>query len=635
MRTFLIAVVLLLGLLVGAVYYAVSNVNHYLAENRETLAGWASDAAGRTITFERAEAGFSSGLVVRLGGLRIAEDPRFGETDFLALEEAVVGVKIMPALEGRVEVSGIRLDGPEIRVIQNRHGFNFASLGASEAAEAPAEPPVDPSSTPLAVAIAALEISGGTVVYEDRTARDGLRLVIDEFESTGTELTLDGPVDIDFAGRVRSTKGADAGLSTRIAGALELEGLDPPRGRVRLKSPVLHPAIFGFRFEEGEVPERFDDFTADIRIPADAASAGYPIAARSSAARLAGFDLDDLTVDVVYRGTRKGTAFRLDEILFGLAGGRVDVRGDVLFGSSGRSPFELKTQLDGLDSGELGRILVGLPAGALSGAVGGDVELVGDSLDWESLKRSLAGSLKLDVGAGALERVNLLDSVVGKLTADPGIGRLTADSIRDLVPQQLSGNRTPFDGIDLALEISGGAIQAKDLRIAAGAFVLDAVGSVGLDGVVAADGTLRFSEELSARILARADKLAPLLGDGDQVALPLRFGGTAGAPEVLPDLAVIAGRAQSTLQDRVTEEVTSRITDQLFGRRNREASPAPSESGEGAAEGTAATEVAGTEAAPAAEGEAAAQETEPAAVDPGRDAAETLIREGLRGILGR
>ena len=125
-------------------------------------------------------------------------------------------------------------------------------------------------------------------------------------------------------------------------------------------------------------------------------------------------------------------------------------------------------------------------------------------------------------------------------------------------------------------------------------FGIQAVGRVGLDGAVSADGTFRFSEDLSRKILAKADRLAPLLGEDDVVTLPLRFGGTTASPSIAPDLAALSGKARDELRDRAAKE----LTDALFGKRKEgdEAEPAP---------------------------------------DADRGAAEELLKEGLGRFLGR
>ncbi len=592
MRKVAIAVAILLVIVIAVVVVAVSNLNGYLEENRDTLSGLASDAAGRSVSFDRAEVAFAGGLAVRVAGLRVAEDPRFGKPDFLSLDEAFVGVRILPALQGRVEVSGIRLDAPTIRVIQTADGFNFASLGGG--GEAPPPSQSEEESAPLALAIAALEISDGTIVFEDRTSAEGLALVIEAFESSGTDLALDGPITIDFAGRVRSSKPADAGLASEVEGEVDLAGLDPLEGRVKLRSPSLQPGIFGVRLEEGDVVEHLDALTIDIALPADPPKSGYPVAVRSSAARLAGFDLDDIAIDVNYRGAKGGSDVTLDQVALGLAGGRIDLTGDVFLGEPGRSPFDLKTTIRDIDSGELAAVLLGVPREALSGVVEGDLELAGDSLEWESLKQSLVGKLRLDVGEGALEQVNVLSTLVGRLSASPGIGQLAATSIQDVAPEALSGDRTPFDGIDMALEVLDGAIHAKDLRIAARDFGIQAAGKVGLDGVVAADGTFTFSEELSRKLLDKGGQVARVLDQDGAVVLPLQIGGTTESPLLLPDIAALSGGLGREIENRAAKE----LTDAIFGKRKEGDDADPQEDSE-------------------------------------RDAAEGLLKEGLGNFLGR
>jgi len=562
MRKIIIGGGIFVVLLIAIVLIAVSNINGYLEENREELAAQASAAAGRTVVFDRAEVAFSSGLAVRLAGLQVSDDPRFGTEQFLTLDEAYVGVRIWPALQNRIEVSGIRFDAPTIRVIQTSAGFNFSSLGASsETADkrpAEAEPEGETSSSPV-IAIALLEIVDGTIVYQDRTSAEGLSLVIEDFNTSGTDLSLDGPLSLDFAGRVHSAKKADKGLESDVTGEVDLADLQTMTGKVHLQSPSLHPAIFGVRLEEGDAIERLDDLVVDVDLKEGLASTGIPVSIRSSAARLSGFDLNDIAIDVDYRAAKRGAKITLEQVVVGLAGGSVQLAGDLVLGKPGASPFDLTSKIQSIDSGELAAVLMGVPRGALTGNLGGDVALKGDSLEWESLKKSLVGSLRLDISEGALEQVNVLSQLVTGLTTAPGFGQLAAASIRDVAPDALSGDRTAFEGINMALEILDGSVQAKDLSLRAGDFVLEAIGKVGLDGAVAADGKLLLSEDLSRKILKKADRLAPLLGEGGQVALPLQLGGTTADPTLIPDLTALTGKAQDELKNRAVDEISNAI----------------------------------------------------------------------------
>ena len=574
MRKILIGLAIVLLLLIAVLAFAISNVNGLLEENRETLAGLASDAAGREVRFESAEVAFSSGLAVRVAGLRVAEDPRFGQEDFLTLENAFVGIEILPALQRRIEVSGVRLDRPTIRVVQTARGYNFESLGSSADA-AGDEPPSDPDAeeSPLAVAIAGLEITDGTLYYEDRTSADGLSLVIRELESSGTDLSLDGPIAIDFSAQVRSRREVAEGLESRIEGALRLDGIDTMAGTLRLESPRMHPALLGIVLDEGGPAERLDDLEVEVVLASDPA-AGMPVRARSGASRLGGFDLSSIDLDLVYRSAGRAPKVEIGKLDVGVAGGTVDLEGDLVLGEPGRSPFQIESELRDLDSGELATVLLGVPSGVLSGRLGGDVALRGDSLEWESLKRSLAGSLRLELGEGALEKVNVLNTLVNRLTTDPGLGQLAANSLREVAPRSLQGDRTPFQGVDMALELVDGAIRARNLELKAGDFALEGMGTLGLDGKLSADGKIRFSEDLSRKILAKADQFAPILGQEGIVVLPLRLSGTAGSPRLAPDLAALTQQATADAKRELTDRAAKELGDAIFGKNKEGDDPA-------------------------------------------------------------
>jgi hypothetical protein len=592
MRKAIIAFFVLLLVIVGVVALAITNVNALLEENRGELGRLASEATGREVTFEKAEVAFPGRLSIEVNGLRISEDPRFGKQDFLALDSAYVSVEIWPALQQRLELTGVRLDRPTIRVIQTPKGFNFSSLGAED--EGAAATPADGSSS-MTLAIAGFRIQDATILYEDRTSSPPLAITIEHFESSGSNIFGNDPIDIAFSGDARPAKG-DAGLASRIEGKVEVTDLAAGVVDLRLQSPSFHPVLLGLDFEEGDAVERLDDVDLSVGVPANADKAGYPIRLRSSAGRLAGFDFEKLDTALVYRGSK----LDIDNLDLGLAGGSVALAGNMTFGPPGRSPFQLDTKLTGLDSGELAAILLDVPRGYVTGTIGGDIDLAGDSLEWETLKRSLAGRIQLEVGQGALEQVNVLDGIVGRLVGDPGLGALAANSIREVAPEALQGTRTAFQNINLAFDVANGALKADNVQLKASDFLISAAGALGLDGSVSGDGKIRFSEALSAKILKKADRLAPLLGDGKTVELPLLFAGTTSSLKLQPDLVALTKIASANATAQVRQEATRKLTDVLLGKKK--------EPVEGA---------------------------EPTQADEDRDAAAGLINEGLGRLLGK
>jgi len=601
------------GLLLIAVgVVAFLNLNALLAQNRDRIAAIASDAAGRAVTFEQVSVAFSSGLAIRIDGLRIAEDPDFGKTDFLALESAFVEVALWPALQRRIEVRGVRLVRPMIQIVETRKGYNFSTLGESDAKST--APPSETQTPSMALVVGALELEDATIVYSDRTAKDGLALTIEEIASSATNLTEGGPLAIDFSGVVRPTDG-DGSLASPISGSLEIRDRESGVGELHLTSSSFKPRLLGLELSEGDELERLDDLDLAIGLPADAEKSGYPIVLRAKRARLAGFDLDAIDGNLVYRDSK----LLIDRLALGLAGGEAELAGDLSFGAPGSAPFDLDVKVRELDSDELAHVLLGVPRGVVSGKIGGEFDLAGRSLDWDTLSRTLAGHIRLEVGEGALENVNVLSALTTRLVGDPGIGQFLASSLRESAPDALKGDRTPFDLLRLAVELEGGRMRADDLQIAAKDFGLAASGALGLDGLLDGDGRIRFSPELSKKILKKAGRFAPLLADGEIAVLPLRLGGKLSAPFLRPDLGALSSHARDVATDELKDKAAKKLTDALFGKKknekNRDGDPGTDADAAGAADGGAAEE--------------------PTERELQRESTEDLVKEGLGRLLGK
>ncbi len=645
MRKVLIGLGVLVIALVGVGVLAVMNINSLLDENRDRLGALASDAAGREIVFAKAEVAFSNGLAVRVDGLNVGEDPRFGKASFLELDSAFVGLEIWPALQRRFEVKAVRLDSPIIRIIETRAGYNFASLGSS--ADSSASP--DKAGTqvggstsdtpPAAVAIAALEISNGTLIYQDRKSRDGLDLTIESLNSSGTDLSLGGPAEIEFSGRLRPTRGDTEAVSA-FSGVAKVPDLASGAATIELESPSFFPRIFGLVFEEGDARERLDDLKLNVELPADSAKSGLSIVLHADEARLSGYDMTDVDARLHYRGDK----LRVDELTLGIVGGRVAMSGNLDFGKPNALPFDLDTRVDGLDSGQLATILLGIPEGFMTGKLSGDIKLAGQSFDWDVLQRTLAGAVKLGLSEGALEQVNVLDNLVGRLVADPGIGALTANSLREIAPASLQGNRTPFKDANVLLEIANGSLRARAIDFTAGDFKLMGTGLLGLDGSVDGDGRIQFSEALSAKILKKVDQLAPLLGDGKLVELPLTMKGNFSSPNLRPDLAALTAQARGAATREIGNRAASELTNLLFGNKNKNkrkdaekaAQEAAGETGETSSADPADVAAGVSGEAPAAAGGSEAESGAEGrdAKDIARDDAEKLLQKGLGKLFG-
>jgi hypothetical protein len=189
MRKILVLGVVLL-VLAGALFVAASNLNRYLAENREWLADQASSALGRSVAFDKIGVSLRGGLGARVTSVAIGEDPAFGKGEFLRADRIDAVIKILPALRGRYEVARIEIDAPEINVIKTRSGFNFDSLGRTAGDQAPAAERDTPAGA-LPLLVSSLRIGDGRLRFIDRSKSPVLELNVEHLDFSASDVGLD------------------------------------------------------------------------------------------------------------------------------------------------------------------------------------------------------------------------------------------------------------------------------------------------------------------------------------------------------------------------------------------------------------------------------------------------------------
>ena len=141
-----------------AVVAALARLNDYLSAHRDDLAAWASTALGRPVSFASIGVSLRGGGRARITDLRVGDDPRFGDGDFLRAASAVVSVSLLDAARGRLRIRAVVVDAPSVTLSRDAAGWNVDSLallrGGPPAAQS-GSPPATTVATPQAVAAAA------------------------------------------------------------------------------------------------------------------------------------------------------------------------------------------------------------------------------------------------------------------------------------------------------------------------------------------------------------------------------------------------------------------------------------------------------------------------------------------------
>src|SRR5574341_1338299 len=102
---------------------------------------YVSQAAGQVVGRPVKFASLSVSLLplpnVKLRGLEIADDPRFGKSPVLQVGEVRIGVRLKPLLSLRIELASIALDKARVELVEDGGRWNVATLAAPTA---PARP---------------------------------------------------------------------------------------------------------------------------------------------------------------------------------------------------------------------------------------------------------------------------------------------------------------------------------------------------------------------------------------------------------------------------------------------------------------------------------------------------------------
>ena len=446
------------------------------------LSGALAQSLGRPVRFSSLAVSVLPTPAVRLRGLQIAEDPRFGTGAFLTVNDGRIRIRLAPLFTGRLELADVTLDGLTVSVIEDAGQWNVASLGAITP---PGRPSAGRGTTSGAVstvgglgaALSRMRIVDGAIEYRKRGVEGpGLRLERvaltiapgprpDILTVRGEALSRPG------AARLRLTEATLSIVAGRpLADALVKAAIDLKVDDVGSLGVVTAPRVAGALTGTVNVGGSLAKVSGTGELRAERLTLA-PEATRCGAARR------PLVVDDV-------------RVPLALAPGRVDSRPVTASSSGGAVTFELHARTEPpivairnlrIARMELRPILVDYLCHPY--AVSGPLELTGDAAfaphdPW----RTLEGAGRLRVGRGQAlgegvlhvmsQAVRLGTTLVSPLSV-PEVWRWTREDPLD------------FDAISATYRVAAGVATTRDLLYESRRFRGTGVGTYGLgDGRV-------------------------------------------------------------------------------------------------------------------------------------------------------
>jgi len=548
-----VGVVAALAIVAALVVPRVVDADALRPEAEERL----SSMLGRPVSLGTLRLSLWSGLAVRADGLRIGAPPGADPASAVTFESRAVRVRaaILPLLRRQLLVRSFRIEDGTLRVgpraVAERADWTGRLDGALGSGLR--------SSGRLEGRVSVLRgAPSGTVDYAVAWA-DG-RVVIDRCAARV------GAASLDAAGEVAGIRSPAPMLRLRgsaAAGKNRCEGTvdatlraGAPELRFDLSSPLLD----------------FDDLLARVAGPAGGAPGGASVALlvpaalaaepaagapawiaeaggegtlRAAESRIAGLSLANL----VARAELRRGALRLTEASFDVAGGRH--RGEISARVADADvPFAVRSRLEGVRVEDLATAIAPAHGATLQGRGALDADLEGRAAGGKPDRRSLAGTVRLEILDGRLASIGVLRQVARILekAGGKGIGR----------------DDTPFRSMAASFRVADGTARTNDLAMRSDDLDLDGKGSVGLDGLLDLDLLVSFSPPVSAAMAERNSRLRFRVGTDGRLSVPLRVVGTLVAPEVRIDV----DRVLSEGVERILEEKGKKhFLKKLFGGR--------------------------------------------------------------------
>ncbi len=581
-----------------AIVIATFDPNAYKGEIEKRVKA----ATGRTLKFHGdIELAFWPAIGAKVGKVTLSR--RASEHEFAAVESAQVAVAVLPLLRGELLVDQVSLTGVKASVIRAKGGkFDFEDLMG--AASAGGKPGPAKAGTPGKVKfdIAGIQLKDASFAYLDEGS--GQRLELDDVLLRTGRIADDVPGKLVLAAHVRGKKpliDLKVGLEGTYRLALErqeyalsgmtlgVNGAAAEMTRIALTVTGEARAQLAKEAVDADLVAKFDDTTVKAKL----GMAQFDAPRFRVDAEVDRIDLDrylvaqkdakpapsagpkvavDVPVDLsALEGVRADGKLAIGWMqLMGLkvsdlkaelrvANGRADIaphsarlyegtlQGAMTLAARGNR-VSVKETLSGVAIGPLVKDLMGRDAVEGRGDVNVDITAAGPTVN--ALKKSLAGSARVELKDGAVKGINLAEAL-----------RKTRAAFGSKSAQQEpsdTAKRTDFSAMSASFVIKDGVARNDDLDVRAPALRVGGAGDIDI-------GNSRLD------YLARATVVATSKGQGGAdldhlkgLTIPVKLTGPFDAPKYEIDYRSLAGdAAKAQVKEKAKEKVEKKLRDLL------------------------------------------------------------------------
>ena len=464
------------------------------------------------------------GLGLQLKGLTISDDPAFGKDNFFTLPQINAAVDVMTFIkERRIAVSSIVLDAPKVIVIRDSAGkLNVQTIGAKPVSALPVSKQQASAASASAIPpliVKSFKVTDAMIIFKDNTFNPPLQCAVEHVDLEVKDFSLDRPFGVTLAAALFTDK-ANIQASSKVA-------LNLTKQEVKLSDikstidlglfsmaklaalPMVKkdqlPDILSGKIEVSVAPlaasaKGLSGLSAQIKLVNGAVKTAQLAQAVSSINATLSMTDKDLTIDNFSAALAKGT---------------INVKGAVKDYSAAKN-IELELAVKDL---ELNDALEQSKAQIkIAGVVKFNFKAQGSLSDLKSIK----GDGTLEIKPATLKDLNILKSVLDKITFIPGLSDMLINSLgNDKYSQELKSPDTQINRVGLTIKVEQGAANIDPLTIEADMFNFNGKAVAGFDQSYDVDGNITIAQDLSAQMAKGVKEVSYLFDDKNCIAIPV------------------------------------------------------------------------------------------------------------------
>jgi len=538
---------LILVLVLAAVIFVKTfDVNRF----KPQIKSLASSALKRRVDFARANLGISlrQGISLKITNLVIGENPAFQKGDFLTVKDISLGVDLLGyILRKKIGISSILIDSPRVTIIRQKDGsLNVASLGKAAEEEKDSQKSgqvLAPLALP-AIFISSLKGGNGSMTFIDHSFEPALTLEISDLNFSVSKISLSEPFPFIVEAAVLSAKKnirlegkAQIDLKTTEVTIFELRGATELSEMLLEKIPVAFPMTKGAVLPaslKGKVEVVLKRMTLGPKgltaLTADGSLTNGELQFKEIAS-----PIKDIGMNAKIREDK----IILEEISAAIGAGRINGSG-LIEDYLARQDFSMSADIENLKIEEL--IAQDKSPVKAEGVASGKIRFKGQGFSPQALTSALSGGADITVRKAKLKNINVLRTVLDKISVIPGLAQKIEANLSERFKQKLTQKDTLLSDIKLPITLENGRLVVKDTLLGADEFLFKGSGDAGFDGAYSLEGSFLIPQELSVAMVAQVSELQYLLNEDRQIFIPLKISGKAGQLKLNVDAEYIAQR---------------------------------------------------------------------------------------------